>query len=98
MKSTKKREREMSNKNLETRTLLGEIRNFDKGSVFFYLGHPLLNRIAHCFIKAAGIGAIQAVPHEAYFTALEGDGVGNRPCATRDHDRQEEVLIPRPQS
>ncbi|KAL7252173.1 hypothetical protein ACSBR1_013924 [Camellia fascicularis] len=65
----------MSNKNLGTRTLLDEIPNFDKGSVFFDLDHPLLNRIAHSFIKAAGIGAIQAVSREAYFTALEGTGL-----------------------
>uniref|UniRef100_A0A6N2LSD6 Uncharacterized protein n=1 Tax=Salix viminalis TaxID=40686 RepID=A0A6N2LSD6_SALVM len=59
---------------LETRSLLGEIRHFDKCS-FFDFGHPLLNRIAESFVKAAGIGAIQAVSREAYFTAIEGAGL-----------------------
>ncbi|KAJ6429639.1 hypothetical protein OIU84_021109 [Salix udensis] len=59
---------------LETRSLLGEIRPFDKCS-FFDFGHPLLNRIAESFVKAAGIGAIQAVSREAYFTAIEGAGL-----------------------
>ncbi|KAH8500926.1 hypothetical protein H0E87_015953 [Populus deltoides] len=56
--------------NLETRSLMGEIRRFDK-CCFFDFGHPLLNRIAESFVKAAGIGAIQAVSREAYFTAIE---------------------------
>ncbi|KAK3188771.1 hypothetical protein Dsin_028332 [Dipteronia sinensis] len=60
-----------SSSNLEHRSLLGELRGFEKGS-FFDLGHPLLNRIADSFIKAAGIGALQAVSREAYFTVLEG--------------------------
>ncbi|XP_073026325.1 outer envelope pore protein 16-2, chloroplastic-like [Primulina eburnea] len=59
-----------SGNNLETRSLLDELRSFDKGG-FFDLGHPLLNRIAESFVKAAGIGAIQAVSREAYFTAVE---------------------------
>ncbi|XP_056172543.1 outer envelope pore protein 16-2, chloroplastic-like isoform X4 [Syzygium oleosum] len=54
-----------------THSLLNEL-NFDKGG-FFDLGHPLLNRIAESFIKAAGIGAVQAVSREAYFTAVEDD-------------------------
>ncbi|XP_008786243.1 outer envelope pore protein 16-2, chloroplastic-like [Phoenix dactylifera] len=54
--------------------LLGEIRSLEKGW-FFDLGHPLLNRVAESFVKAAGIGAIQAVSREAYFTAVEGAGV-----------------------
>lgn len=40
--------------NLETKTLLDEIRSFDKGC-FFDLGHPLLNRVAESFVKAAGV-------------------------------------------
>ncbi|KAG6764080.1 hypothetical protein POTOM_031538 [Populus tomentosa] len=60
--------------NLETRSLMGEIRRFDK-RCFFDFGHPLLNRIAESFVKAAGIGAIQAVSREAYFTAIEGAGL-----------------------
>ncbi|XP_021906866.1 outer envelope pore protein 16-2, chloroplastic [Carica papaya] len=60
--------------NFENRSLLDELRSFDKGG-FFDLGHPLLNRIAESFVKAAGIGAIQAVSREAYFTAVESAGV-----------------------
>ncbi|OAY67646.1 Outer envelope pore protein 16-2, chloroplastic [Ananas comosus] len=57
---------------LETRTFLDEIRSMEKGWLFD-LGHPLLNRIAESFVKAAGIGAIQAISREAYFTAVEGE-------------------------
>ncbi|CAI9118988.1 OLC1v1020635C1 [Oldenlandia corymbosa var. corymbosa] len=60
--------------NLETRSIIDELRNFDKNGLFD-LGHPLLNRIAESFVKAAGIGATQAVAREAYFTAVEGAGV-----------------------
>ncbi|XP_057475192.1 outer envelope pore protein 16-2, chloroplastic-like [Actinidia eriantha] len=63
----------MSN-NLETRTLFDELRSFDKGGLFDF-GHPLLNRVAESFVKAAGIGALQAVSREAYFTAVEGAGL-----------------------
>jgi len=63
-----------SGKNLETRTLLDEFRNFDKEG-FLDLGHPLLNRIAESFVKAAGIGAVQAVSREAYFITVEGAGL-----------------------
>ncbi|XP_057958598.1 outer envelope pore protein 16-2, chloroplastic [Malania oleifera] len=64
----------MNGSNLETRSLLDELCSFDKGG-FFDLGHPLLNRVAESFVKAAGIGAIQAVSREAYFTAIEGSGL-----------------------
>ncbi|KVH90205.1 Mitochondrial inner membrane translocase subunit Tim17/Tim22/Tim23/peroxisomal protein PMP24 [Cynara cardunculus var. scolymus] len=57
--------------NLETRSLLDELRSFDKNGGIFDLGHPLLNRMAESFVKAAGIGAVQAVSREAYFTAFE---------------------------
>ncbi|XP_072959121.1 outer envelope pore protein 16-2, chloroplastic-like [Typha angustifolia] len=40
----------------------------------FDFGHPLLNRVAESFVKAAGIGAIQAVSRESYFIAVEGAG------------------------
>lgn len=40
--------------NFENRSLLDELRSFDKGG-FFDLGHPLLNRIAESFVKAAGV-------------------------------------------
>ena len=43
-----------SNSNLETRSLLDELSSFEKGG-FFDLGHPLLNRIAESFVKAAGV-------------------------------------------
>ncbi|OAY27665.1 outer envelope pore protein 16-2, chloroplastic isoform X1 [Manihot esculenta] len=55
-------------------SLLDEVRRFEK-ECFFDLGHPLLNRIAESFVKAAGVGAIQAVSREAYFTAIEGSGL-----------------------
>ncbi|KAG9139756.1 hypothetical protein Leryth_021435 [Lithospermum erythrorhizon] len=63
--------------NLETRSLLDELRGLNKGG-FFDLGHPLLNRVAESFVKAAGIGAVQALTREAYLTAVDstgGDGV-----------------------
>ncbi|XP_057545051.1 outer envelope pore protein 16-2, chloroplastic [Amaranthus tricolor] len=56
------------------RSMMDELRSFEKED-FFDLGHPLLNRILHSFIKAAGIGAIQAVSREAYFTSVEGLGI-----------------------
>ncbi|QCE13338.1 outer envelope pore protein 16-2, chloroplastic [Vigna unguiculata] len=62
--------------NLETRSLLDELCNFDKKGLFD-LGHPLLNRILESFIKAAGIGAAQAVSREAFFTAIEGNGANS---------------------
>ncbi|KAJ8573929.1 hypothetical protein K7X08_010440 [Anisodus acutangulus] len=52
------------------------LHGFDKCD-FFDLGHPLLNRIAESFVKAAGIGAVQAVAREAYFTASEGGSGGS---------------------
>ncbi|XP_030508507.2 outer envelope pore protein 16-2, chloroplastic isoform X2 [Cannabis sativa] len=60
-----------SNGSLDKRSFMDELRSFDKGG-FLDLGHPLLNRIADTFVKAAGIGAIQAMSREAYFTAFEG--------------------------
>ncbi|XP_051130061.1 outer envelope pore protein 16-2, chloroplastic [Andrographis paniculata] len=71
----------MSGSNLETRSLIDELRSFDSGG-YFDLGHPLLNRIAESFVKAAGIGAVQAVSRHAYFTAVEsasGDIGGSVP-------------------
>ncbi|XP_043722064.1 outer envelope pore protein 16-2, chloroplastic-like isoform X1 [Telopea speciosissima] len=63
-----------SSSNLETRSLLDELRNFDKGTLFD-LGHPLLNRITDTFVKAAGIGAVQAISRDAYFIAIESAGI-----------------------
>ncbi|KAL8047558.1 hypothetical protein ABFX02_07G007400 [Erythranthe guttata] len=71
----------MSGSNLETRSLLDELKNFEKG-LFFDLGHPLLNRVAETFVRAAGIGAVHAVSREAYLTAGEsvsGDATGGLP-------------------
>ncbi|KAK8961266.1 hypothetical protein KSP40_PGU007759 [Platanthera guangdongensis] len=59
--------------NLETRTLMDDLRSLNKGWLFD-LGHPLLNRVAESFVKAAGIGALQAVSSEIYFTVVEGSG------------------------
>ncbi|CAH8316788.1 unnamed protein product [Eruca vesicaria subsp. sativa] len=53
------------------RKVMDEIRSFEKANLFD-LGHPLLNRIADSFVKAAGVGALQAVSREAYFTVVDG--------------------------
>lgn len=45
----------MSSGNTETRSVLAEIRSFDKSTCLFDLGHPLLNRITDSFVKAAGV-------------------------------------------
>ncbi|KAG5023805.1 hypothetical protein AAZX31_07G223100 [Glycine max] len=65
-----------SNVNLETRSPLDEVICFNKGGLFD-LGHPLLNRIAESFVKASGIGAVQAVSREAYFSAVDGNRMDN---------------------
>lgn len=39
------------------RKVMDEIRSFEKASLFD-LGHPLLNRIADSFVKAAGVSFI----------------------------------------
>ncbi|KAL4579270.1 hypothetical protein LXL04_015408 [Taraxacum kok-saghyz] len=57
--------------NLETRSLMDELRSLDKPGGLFDFGHPLLNRIVGSFVTAAGIGAVQAVSREACLTALE---------------------------
>ncbi|KAI3522675.1 hypothetical protein L2E82_06066 [Cichorium intybus] len=72
--------------NLETRSLMDELRSFDRNGGLFDLGHPLLNRMADSFVKAAGIGAVQAVSREAYFTATEdGSGSSAFPATQRKH-------------
>lgn len=59
-------------KNLETRTLLDEFRNFDKEG-FLDLGHPLLNRIAESFVKAAGVRIITfTFSFSFYITQVSG--------------------------
>ncbi|MCH93656.1 outer envelope pore protein 16-2 chloroplastic-like, partial [Trifolium medium] len=61
---------------VETRTLLEEVCSFDRKGLFD-LGHPLLNRIAESFVKASGIGAVQAVSRATYSIATQGNKVGN---------------------
>jgi hypothetical protein len=43
-----------SSSKLETRSLLDELSTFNKGGLFDF-GHPLVNRIAESFVKAAGV-------------------------------------------
>ncbi|KAF7837734.1 outer envelope pore protein 16-2, chloroplastic [Senna tora] len=46
----------MSSSNLDSRALLEELRSLDeKEATLFDFGHPLLNRITHTFLKAAGV-------------------------------------------
>lgn len=45
----------MGGNNLETRSLIDELRTYDKTGGLFDLGHPLLNRVAESFVKAAGV-------------------------------------------
>lgn len=64
-----------SNSSLATRTFVDEVSSLEKNWTLD-LGHPLLNRVAESFVKAAGIGAIQAVARESYFMAIEGEAGG----------------------
>ncbi|KAM0001587.1 hypothetical protein Hdeb2414_s0367g00878031 [Helianthus debilis subsp. tardiflorus] len=74
--------------NLETRSLLDELKSFDRKGGLFDLGHPLLNRMAECFVKAAGIGAIQAVSREAYFTVTDGGDSSSFPPEITDSHKK----------
>ncbi|KAF0910096.1 hypothetical protein E2562_001331 [Oryza meyeriana var. granulata] len=65
-----------SNSSLETSTFLDEVRGLEKNWMLD-LGHPLLNRVAESFIKAAGISAVQVVARESYFMSMEGEGGGS---------------------
>jgi len=56
----------------EARKFVDEVRGLEKNWMLD-LGHPLLNRVADSFVKAAGIGAIQAVTRDSYFMAIEGN-------------------------
>nr|CAB3477009.1 unnamed protein product [Digitaria exilis] len=60
---------------LDTRTLKDELTSMDRRPLLD-LGHPLLNRVADSFIRAAGVGAARAVSREAYFITVEGDSAG----------------------
>ena len=53
--------------NLETRSLLEEIRGYSDKEGLFELGHPLLNRIAEAFVKAAGVIQFQT---KSFFDSL----------------------------
>ena len=61
---------------LDTQTLKDELTSMDRRCLLD-LGHPLLNRVADSFIRAAGVGAARAVSREAYFVTVEG----TVPCA-----------------
>jgi precorrin-6x reductase len=63
--------RRMSSSRLDTRTLKEEVASMDKRWLVD-LGHPLVNRVADSFIRAAGVGAARAVSREAYFVTVEG--------------------------
>ena len=56
---------------LDTRTLKDELTSMDRRCLLD-LGHPLLNRVADSFIRAAGVGGARAVSREAYFVTVEG--------------------------
>ena len=56
---------------LDTRTLKDELTSMDRRCLLD-LGHPLLNRVADSFIRAAGVGAARAVSREAYFVTVQG--------------------------
>ncbi|ONL97227.1 Outer envelope pore protein 16-2 chloroplastic [Zea mays] len=59
----------------QARALADEVRgSLETKNWMLDLGHPLLNRVAESFAKAAGIGAVQAVARESYFMATEGEG------------------------
>jgi hypothetical protein len=49
-----------SSSKLETRSLLDELSTFNKGGLFDF-GHPLVNRIAESFVKAAGVHNINLI-------------------------------------
>lgn len=59
----------------EAHKFVEEVRGLEKNWMLD-LGHPLLNRVADSFVKAAGIGAIQAVTRDSYFMAVEGESGG----------------------
>ncbi|KAM3253986.1 hypothetical protein ACQJBY_047857 [Aegilops geniculata] len=72
---------------LDARTLKDEVASMDRLPLLD-LGHPLLNRVADSFIRAAGVGAARAVSREAYFVAVEGmgeDSTGLDSTAKRSH-------------
>lgn len=48
--------------------MVDEIKCSQGGTFLYDFGHPLLNRVADSFVKAAGIGALQSTSREAYVT------------------------------
>lgn len=54
----------------ESRSLLNELPGFDKGG-FLDLGHPLLNRMAESFLKAAGVRTSLLVSAASSFPAAD---------------------------
>lgn len=73
----------------EGRSFLDELKKLD-GQSFFDFGHPLLNRVAESFVKAAGIGAVQAVSRDSYNAAAEGFEKKNHPEVYRQR-RQDRI-------
>lgn len=51
------------------RIVMDEIRSFEKANLFD-LGHPLLNRIADSFVKAAGVSF-----HFIYISPFSGSNI-----------------------
>ncbi|XP_062215851.1 outer envelope pore protein 16-2, chloroplastic [Phragmites australis] len=64
----------MSSVETQARAFVDEVRCGLEKNWMLDLGHPLLNRIAESFVKAAGIGAVQAAARESYFMAIDGEG------------------------
>lgn len=77
---------------LDTRTLKDELTSMDR-KCLVDLGHPLLNRVADSFIRAAGVGAARAVSREAYVVTVEGTGV---PRPGRVYLTSERLVLTRP--
>ncbi|KAK3015646.1 hypothetical protein RJ639_005520, partial [Escallonia herrerae] len=61
-----------SSSNSENRSLLDELRGFDRGGLID-LGHPLLNRIAESFVIAAGV-QVSTLAFRQRSHALRGTG------------------------
>ncbi|EPS58527.1 hypothetical protein M569_16286, partial [Genlisea aurea] len=68
--------------NLQTRSFFDELKGFD-GDDLFDLGHPLLNRIGESFIKAAGVGAVQALSRQ---TVLKIHDVSGQNSSDNPHE------------
>ncbi|KAK3151397.1 hypothetical protein QOZ80_3AG0245330 [Eleusine coracana subsp. coracana] len=72
----------------QARAFVDEVRSgLEQKNWMLDLGHPLLNRIAESFVKAAGIGAAQAVARESYFMAIDAGEGGSVSGATGSKKR-----------